>query len=188
MTRGSILEYAAAVRGRYLSSTKKEKTKILDEFTQVTRLHRKAAIRLLHRPVRQKSGERRGRRPQYSAAAVRALKMAWETEGRMCGKRLQPFLPELLRVLRRHGELAIIAEVEAEVCRMSASTIDRLSRPWRRLEGHRRFSTTKPGNPEPSSGPFLFAPLLIGRRTALAPTLSGRTWWPIAATTLAGSS
>ncbi len=146
MTRGSILEYVAAIRDRYFGGGKKEKTKILDEFTEVIGQHRKSAIRLLHRPPGQKSDKRRGRRPQYSAAAVRALKVAWEAEGRICGKRLQPFLPELLRVLKRHQELAIIAQVEAEVCRMSASTIDRLSRPWRQLEGRRRFSTTKPGS------------------------------------------
>lgn len=146
MTRGSILEYVAAIRDRYFSAVKTEKTKILDEFIEVTRQHRKSAIRLLHRPPGQKLDKRRGRRPQYSAAAVRALKIVWEIESCICGKRLKPFLPELIPVLRRHGELAIIAPVEAELCRMSASTIDRLSRPWRRVERPRRFSTTKPGS------------------------------------------
>ncbi|MFC2021592.1 hypothetical protein ACFLTR_00015 [Chloroflexota bacterium] len=49
MTRGSIREYTEAVRDRYLHGLKKEKDKILDEFTKVTGRHRKAAIRLLHR-------------------------------------------------------------------------------------------------------------------------------------------
>ena len=146
MTRGSILEYMAAIRERYFGGAKKEKTQILDEFTKVTGQHRKSAIRLLHRSKRPKLAKRQGRRPQYSAAAVRALKVAWEVEGCICGKRLKPFLPELIPVLRRHGELGIIAPVEAELCRMSASTIDRLSRPWRRLERPRGFSTTKPGS------------------------------------------
>ena len=47
MTRGSVLEYAAAVRGRYLSAGKEEKGRILDEFIRVTGYHRKTAIRLL---------------------------------------------------------------------------------------------------------------------------------------------
>jgi len=145
MTQGSILEYVMAIRERYLSSAKKEKTKILDEFTRATGRHRKAAIRLLHSAGRSKPRKRRGRRPQYSRPAVAALKVAWEAADRMCGKRLQPFLPEFLQVLKRHRELAIMPEIEAEVCRMSASTIDRLSRPWRRLEAQRRFTTTKPG-------------------------------------------
>ena len=33
MTRGSIREYTEAVRGRYLRASKKEKGKVLDEFT-----------------------------------------------------------------------------------------------------------------------------------------------------------
>ena len=146
MTRRSRLEYALAIRERYLSSAKKEKTRILDEFTKVTGQHRKAAIRLLQAVGRPKARKRRGRRPQYSKPAVEALKVAWDAEGRICGKRLQPFLPEVLRVLRRKGELVILAEVEAEVCRMSASTIDRLSRPWRQTGRRRGFTTTAPGS------------------------------------------
>jgi len=52
MTRGSIREYREAVRGRYLRASKKEKGKMLDEFTEVVGCHRKAAIRLLHRTNR----------------------------------------------------------------------------------------------------------------------------------------
>ena len=50
MTRGSIREYAAAVRPRYLKASKREKKRILDEFCQVTGYHRKSAIRLLRDP------------------------------------------------------------------------------------------------------------------------------------------
>jgi hypothetical protein len=46
MTRGGVREYTEAVRRRYLHGSKKEKGKILDEFTKVTGYHRKAAIRL----------------------------------------------------------------------------------------------------------------------------------------------
>ena len=49
MTRSSIREYTEAVRWRYLRASRKEKGKILDGFTRVTGLHRKAAIRLIHR-------------------------------------------------------------------------------------------------------------------------------------------
>jgi hypothetical protein len=38
------------------------------------------------------------------------------------------------------------AEIEAHLCRISPSTIDRLLRPWRRLGGRRPFTTTKPGS------------------------------------------
>jgi hypothetical protein len=51
MTRGSIREYTQAVQERYRRAPKKGRTKILDEFTQVTGYHRKAAIRLLRSPA-----------------------------------------------------------------------------------------------------------------------------------------
>ena len=51
MTRDSILEYAEAVRGRYLRPKKGLKTKILDEFVAATGLLQKANIRLLNGAV-----------------------------------------------------------------------------------------------------------------------------------------
>ena len=154
MTRGSILEYREAVRGRYLKAKKKEKGRILDEFTQVTGYHRKAAIRLLRRDGSLRPGKRRGRPPHYRPEVIQALRVTWEASDRLCSKRLKPFIVELVNVLRRHGELAVNAKVEAELCQMSPSTIDRLLRPWRRLGGRRPLSTTKPGSLLKSSIPI----------------------------------
>jgi len=134
------------VRGRYLAASRKEKGKILDEFTKVIGCHRKAAIRLIRRGSRVRTKERRGRPRQYSATVVGALRVAWEATDRLCSKRLHPFLPELVKVFRRYGESTMSAEVEAKLCQMSPSTIDRLLRPYRRLGGRRPFTTTKPGS------------------------------------------
>jgi len=154
MTRGSIREYTEAVRERYLGGSKKEKGKILDEFTKVTGCHRKAAIRLFRRGNQPGVNKKPGRPRQYSAAVARALRVAWEATDRLCSKRLHPFLPELVKVLRRHGDSTVTTEIEAELCRVSASTIDRLLRPYRRLGGRRPFTTTKPGSLLKSSIPI----------------------------------
>ena len=149
MTRGSILEYKEAVRWRYLNAKKKEKGRILDEFVQVTGYHRKAAIRFLRRDGSDQSTKRRGCRRRYGDEAVEALRPSaegWEASDRLCSKRLQPFIGELVRVMRRHGELAVNAGVEDELSRMSAATIDRRLRPWRRLGGRHPLSTTKSGS------------------------------------------
>jgi len=45
-------------------------------------------------------------------------------------------------------------EIEAQLCRMSPATIDRLLHPWRRLGGRRPFTTTKPGSLLKSSIPI----------------------------------
>ena len=146
MTRASIREYTEAVRGRYLRAAKKEKGKILDEFSKVTGYHRKAVIRLLHRQDHCSAHKKRGRPRQYSAAVIEALRVAWEATDRLCSKRLQPFLPELVKVLRRYGECAIASQIEAQLYRVSPSTIDRLLRPYKPIGGRRPFSTTKPGS------------------------------------------
>ena len=118
---------------------------MLDEFTQVTGLHRKAAIRLLNRPDAPRGNKRRGRPATYRDV-MPPLRAIWEASDRLCSKRLQPFLPEMIRVLRYHGEQRIDAATEAQLCRISPSTIDRLLRPCRKLGGRRSLSTTMPGN------------------------------------------
>jgi len=154
MTRASIREYTEAVRWRYLRASKEDKGKILDEFTKVTGYHRKTAIRLLHRVNKPSANKKRGRPRQYNATVAEALRVAWEATDRLCSKRLRPFLPELIQILRRHGESAMSADVEAQLCRMSASTIDRLLKPWRQLGGRRPFTTTKPASLLKSSIPI----------------------------------
>jgi hypothetical protein len=77
---------------------------------------------------------------------VEALKVAWKASDRMCSRRLQPFLPELVQVLERHGELAVPKGVKDQLCRMSPASIDRLLRPYRQGGRWRCFSTTKPGS------------------------------------------
>jgi len=95
VTRQSIREYARAIRDRYWQNNKIGKTKILDEFTKTTGLHRKAAIRLLNKETAKHSSKKRGRPRKYSHDAAEILKTAWEAEDRICSKRLHPFLNDL---------------------------------------------------------------------------------------------
>jgi len=154
MTRASIREYAEAVRRRYFLVSKKEKGKILDEFTKVTGCHRKAAIRLFRRGNQPRTNKKPGRPRRYGTAVTAALRVAWEATDRLCSKRLHPFLPELVTILRRHGDSTMTVEIEAQLCQVSPSTIDRLLRPYRRLGGRRPFTTTKPGSLLKSSIPI----------------------------------
>lgn len=118
---------------------------MLDEFTQVSGYHRKAAIRLLRRD-HGPPGMRPGRPKQYGPEAVRALKVAWEAGDHLCGKRLKPFLVELVDILRRHGELEVTPEVASQLGRVSPATIDRVLKPYRHKGMRRPFTTTKPGS------------------------------------------
>ena len=75
-----------------------------------------------------------------------ALRSVWEASDRLCGKRLAPFAAELAQRLAEHGELRVSEEVMEQLSRVSASTIDRLMRPYKDRGLRRPFSTTKPGS------------------------------------------
>ena len=146
MRRSSMEDYANAIRDRYLKASRMKKGRMLDEFTEVTGYHRKAAIRLLVGYRRTNGGRRRGRPREYAAEIVHALKQAWEATDHLCGKRLQPFLPELIAKLQDCGELSVEPHTSEKVCTLSASTVDRLLRPFKDRGRRHPFSTTKPGN------------------------------------------
>jgi len=152
LTREAVEEYAAAIRDRYRRVSKLEKKKILDEFVKVTGYHRKASIRLLLRVPKLK-GRHAGRPSSYNRA-LEPLRAVWEASDRLCSKRLQPFLPEMIQVLKQKGELQIDAGVEAQLRKLSPATIDRLLEPARRVGGRKPISTTRPGSILKSSIPI----------------------------------
>lgn len=146
-----VLGRYGAIRNRYIHGDRKAKSRVLGEAVHVTGRHREASIRALRTPRRTTAGGKAGRPKRYGREAGSVLKTLWEASDRVCPKRLQPFLPELLEVLERHGELVLDQEVRSQEVRsqvysMSAATIDRLLRPHRQPELRRPFSTTRPGS------------------------------------------
>ena len=109
MTSAARRELALRTAVRYKNAARPEKNRILDEFLESTGFHRKHATRLLNEIL--KGGgpkrERRGRVPRYGPAVRDALIAAWRTVNYVCGKRLVPFLPELIDVMERHGHLTL---------------------------------------------------------------------------------
>jgi len=124
VTRKSIEELIRAWRPRYKRASRKEKTKILDEFVALTGYHRKSAIRALTR--KPKPGDLRGRPRTYPPEVKAALLELWELSGYLCSKKLAPFLPELMEVLERSGEIKLRPHVKALLSQISPATIDRL--------------------------------------------------------------
>lgn len=133
--------------GRYNEARGKAKTTILDEFVLATGYDRKYAIRLLRRPSLSPPASRikRPRAGKYGIAVQDALKVAWAATNFFFGKRLVPFLPELLPLLEHHGGLALPEDVRAQLLSVSAATAVRLLMPSRRVHRGRGISTTKPG-------------------------------------------
>lgn len=147
MSPRSIQEYAARLRPHYLRASPREKRRILDEVRRVTGYHRKSAIRLLHRTPGP-PGKKRGRPPKYGPLVSAPLRRLWEISDYLGSKRLAPFLPELLRVLERQGELRLTAGVRRALSTMSPATIDR------RLQSSRRTRPRSPYGRPPSATLF----------------------------------
>lgn len=145
MSPQSVREYAASLHPRYVLASRAAKARLLDEFCRITKRHRKSAIRLLRaRPGR--STPRSGRPPCYGSEVVALLRTVWEASDYLCGKRLAPFLPTLIEALERHRILQVPPPLRPALRRISAPTIDRLLRPYRR--GHPRgLATTGPSHP-----------------------------------------
>ena len=146
MTKKSKWELLDAVRPRYQKAGRKEKGMILEQFVAATGYHRKYAIWLLKHGAPEGKKQRRERGRVYGRDVVAPLVMVWEASGRVCGKRLQPFVKELVEILERHGELRLSGEQRRLLCRMSASTIDRALKQERARYPRRGRSTTRPGS------------------------------------------
>ena len=131
-------ELTEGIGKRYRTSKRKEKQRILEEFTRVTGYHRKHAIRALNCEVA-KPSERRRRERIYDEAVHQALIVLWETADRICGKRLKAALPLMIVAMERHGHLALDPGIRQRLLDMSAATVDRLLEPTRRDGvGHRK--------------------------------------------------
>ena len=124
-------ELIEALRQRYKEAAKADKTRILDEFVAVAGYHRKHAVRLLGGQNREYSNNPTYSRRIYDEAVKEALIVTWEAADRICGKRLQAILPDLVAAMERHGHLELDPEVRRLLLSASAATIDRLLKPVR---------------------------------------------------------
>ena len=139
MSRMAKQELLASIQDRYPGSSRKDKSRILDEFIAVTGHHRKHGIRLLGQ-----SGDAgdhvpgvKGRRI-YDEAVREAVILVWEASDRICGKRLKAALPHLVESMERHGHLDLDPEVRERLLSASAATLDRLLKPVRATVASRR--------------------------------------------------
>src|SRR6185312_8426062 len=122
-------ELLVQVAPRYRAARHGQRSVILDEFVAVTGYERKYAIRLLLGPIRPPEPIRRQRAPQYGVEVQQALAAAWRASNGICGKRLVPFLPELIPTLERHGHLSLTDQVRQQLLTLGPATADRLLRP-----------------------------------------------------------
>ena len=150
----------------YKRATKKQKGGILDTLTELAGYNRSYAARVLRQRARYvvvgrgvvkgvkvtlvedertKRRKRRTRSRIYGKDVLVALQKVWVICDGICGKRLAPYLAEIVPTLERLGELTLDEEVRRKLIGISPATIDRMLAPARKRYQLRARSQTKPG-------------------------------------------
>ncbi len=144
MSRQGRWEYLKAIYPRYQRASRLEKQRILDEFCQVTRYHRKSALRLLNgpRPERRPPAPRR-RPPTYGIRVIQVLAAIWRTAGYPWSARLKALLPLWLPWAQRRFRLT--PALQDQLLQLSPRQMDRRLAPYRRPGRTGRYGGTKPG-------------------------------------------
>ncbi len=146
MSQFSKRELLATLRPRYLSSSKTEKQRILDELVATLGYHRKHAIRLLRRKAPRRPKVKRVRPRKYTIDVVLALEKVWRLANCIATKRLVPSLKEFVEALERHGEMSLEPKTRELLLSISAASADRLLTRARQADlRYRGKTTTKPG-------------------------------------------
>jgi hypothetical protein len=134
--------------GKYLKADKAGKQAILDMVCDLTKLHRKAAIRKFRR-LQLKSSlapEARGRPCYYTPDVTLALKDIWSAASELCGELIHPIIADYVKVLKRDGCWQYGEETTTKLLAMSEVTVKR--RVTKFMAGKspsHGLSATKPG-------------------------------------------
>jgi hypothetical protein len=112
---------------RYHRATKKQKGAILDELCALTGWNRDHARKALRRAALPTTPRRVGEQPRtFGPEVLEPLRQIWAILDAPAGKRLAPFMTEILDALERHREIELEPEVRDRLLRISAAMIDRL--------------------------------------------------------------
>jgi hypothetical protein len=138
-------EALARIHGRYQRAGRLHKKVILDEFCATCGYHRKAAVRLLNRPLRTAPFRRSGPKIIYEPAQVLpVLKAVWLASDQLCSKLLKVALPQWLEHHERR-KAPLPEAFKKKLLEISPAQIDRLLRPSRLQHPKKGLSATRPG-------------------------------------------
>jgi hypothetical protein len=120
--KNKLLKILVEKKG-YHSKSKKEKSKLLDEYCSLTGQNRSYVIRKIRSKDYLKLSKRK-RKPKYDQKFVDVLAQIWEKFGFPCGKKLEILLKEKVDSLRKNRELKCSDEVAKKLKEITSSTID----------------------------------------------------------------
>jgi len=140
MEIGAKRVYLAAVKDRYNKSSKKQKTRILNELCQTLDYNRKHAIKLLSGSLLPRAYKKRiGAPRKYPQEVSEKLAELWRIMGGPCSTTLKEALPHWLPY-----DLDCSEESKRLLLQMGSSTIERHLRPWKKKQMKGKSTTTPP--------------------------------------------
>jgi hypothetical protein len=150
MTIDERRKYVKLMAARYQKAKRKERSELLSEMEQVSKLHRKHLIRLLNGPSLDREKHRVPRSRTYGVEVEKVVLRVWESLDYICAERLTPSLLRIATHLASFGSLVLTAEVESRLATISPATVQRMLRKNRARKGrlprkgpHRANQVTK---------------------------------------------
>lgn len=128
MTVNERRKYLKLMKPRYQKARRKEQSALLTEMEQVTGLHRKSLLRLLHSDNLERTKRTKERGRTYGLATEQVILAVWESLDYVCAERLTPVLLSTAQHLARFGSVHLSHEVEEQLGQISEATVTRLLR------------------------------------------------------------
>src|SRR5437660_3426352 len=131
MTIDERRKYVKLMASRYQKAKRNERSQLLTEMEQVSKLHRKHLIRLLNGQSLERQKRQTPRSSAYGLEVEEVILRVWESLDYICAERLTPTLVKTATHLATFGVLVLTAEVESHLATISVATVERLLRKHR---------------------------------------------------------
>ena len=128
MTIDERRKYVKLMAPRYQQAKRTERSQLLSEMEQVSKLHRKHVIRLLNGQSLDRKKRSTPRSRSYGLEVERVVLQVWESLDYICAERLTPSLLQMARHLASFGVLVLTAEIESQLETISPATVQRMLR------------------------------------------------------------
>jgi hypothetical protein len=121
-------KYVKLMEPRYRKAKRKERSQLLSEMEQVSKLHRKHLIRLLNGQSLERKKRSTPRSRTYGLEVEQVVLRVWESLDYICAERLTPSLGRMAKHLASFGSLVLTTEVAKQLATISPATVQRLLR------------------------------------------------------------
>src|SRR5436189_566998 len=128
MTIDERRKYVKLMAPRYQRAKRKERSQLLSEMEQVSKLHRKHLIRLLNGESLDRKKRSTPRSRSYGLEVERVVLRVWESLDYICAERLTPSLVHMAQHLAGFGSVVLTAEVQSQLSTISCATVQRMLR------------------------------------------------------------